>query len=174
MNLRTIATIAGRSGLFRIIKPTRNGVIVETIDAQKSRTVAGATNKVSVLQEITIYTTDNDGSITLQEVLRGIREKFGEKLPVDTKASGAELHDFMKEAVPAYDIDRVYTGDIKKLVGWYTILSNFAPEAFEEEKAADAESNSEDTPGDKAAGSVAGEEPAKAADAALGSEKPQL
>ena len=37
MTFSEIASIAGRGGLFHILKPTRSGVIVETMDEQPKK-----------------------------------------------------------------------------------------------------------------------------------------
>ena len=170
MNLSKIAAIAGKGGLYKIIKPTRNGVIIESLEPNRIRTVAGSSNKVSVLQEITIYTTDAEGSIPLGKVLEAIKAKYAAALPVESKSSsGAELHAFMKEVAPDYDMDKVYTSDIKKLVSWYNLLSANAPEVFEENTETGEESESSPE-------LLAGTESAAAAqaDTEAASEKPQL
>ncbi len=57
-DLKEIAAISGMPGLYRLVKPTRAGVIIESLDARATRSVASARNKVSLLQEISIYTHD--------------------------------------------------------------------------------------------------------------------
>ena len=137
MNLKNIATIAGKSGLFKIIKPTRNGVVIESLDAAKTRTIASASNKVSILHEITMYTNTAEGTIPLRDVLVAIKEKYGDTIAVDSKSEGAALHSFMGSVVPEYDTEKVYTSDLKKLVTWYSILAKFAPETFNADEAAE-------------------------------------
>ena len=141
MNLKDIASISGKPGLFKVVKPTRTGVVLETIDEQKSRIVANANNRVSLLQEISIYTTGDDASISLENVFTRIYEKYNKTLKVDAKSDPSILKSFLEEIVPDYDTERVYTSDIKKLVAWYLLLANHLPEVFtaaaEEDKAAD-------------------------------------
>ncbi len=133
MDLKEIAAISGKGGLFRVLKPTRAGVILESLDEQKTRSIAGPQSKVSLLKEISIYTLDADGSVPLEDVFRKIHEKYGDKaLPVDGKSDTPALHGFMSEILPNYDQDRVYSSDMKKLVTWYTLLVNHLPEFFEE------------------------------------------
>ena len=131
--LKQIANVAGYSGLYRILKPGRAGVIVESLDDKKAKTMMGPTARVSVLNDISIYVDDDseEKSVSLGDVLLTIREKYNDKLPTDTKGSNDEMADFMASVVPTYDRDRVRTADIKKLISWYTILSQFAPEVFE-------------------------------------------
>ena len=125
------------SGLFRIIRPTRNGVIVESLDEQRTRSVAQARQRLSLLHEISIYTTDAEETVPLTEVMQNIQNLYGDKLPVTAKSSGAELADFMAKVVPNYDPERVYTSDMKKLVQWYAVVSKYAqtPEGQTEEEA---------------------------------------
>ena len=129
--LRQIANISGFSGLYRILKPSRAGVIVETLDDKKVKTMMGPTARVSVLNDISIYVDTPDQSVALGEVLLAVAEKFGDDLPVTAKSSDAELGDFMGEVLPDYDRERVRMSDIKKLVSWYGILRQHAPEIFE-------------------------------------------
>ncbi|WP_420151336.1 DUF5606 domain-containing protein [Spirosoma sp.] len=140
--LKQIANVAGYSGLYRILKPGRAGVIVETLDDKKSKTMMGPTARVSVLNDISIY-VDGDSdeqSIPLAEVLQAIDDKYGDELTVDAKGTNDQLADFMASVVPNYDRERVRVTDIKKLISWYGILRQFAPEVFEkstEEKQAE-------------------------------------
>lgn len=138
MELREIASITGKPGLYRIMKPGRAGVIVESLDDQKSRFLASGTSKVSILSEITMYTTDAEGSIPLQEVFSRIQDKFGDKMTLNAKSEGAELHALMAAVVPDYDRDKVYTSDLKKLVTWYSILHQYAPTALKAAVATEA------------------------------------
>jgi hypothetical protein len=141
--LKQIANIAGYSGLYRILKPSRNGVIVESLDEKKAKTMMGPTARVSVLNDISIYVDTEEQSVPLGDVLLAVNEKYGETLTVDPKGSAEELADFMASVVPDYDRDRVRQADIKKLIVWYTILRQHASEAFE--KTADAVTESEET-----------------------------
>ncbi|MFD2932699.1 DUF5606 family protein [Spirosoma flavum] len=131
--LKQIANVAGYTGLYRILKPGRAGVIVESLDEKKAKTMMGPTARVSVLNDISIYVDDEseDQSVSLGPVLLAINEKYGETLSVNPKGSNDELADFMASVVPNYDRDRVRTTDIKKLIVWYGILRQFAPEVFE-------------------------------------------
>jgi hypothetical protein len=132
MELREIAAISGKPGLYQILKPSKAGVIVETIDENHTRFLAAATSKISILSEITMYTTDAKGAITLREVFANIQKQFGDNMTLTAKSDGADLHELMATVVPDYDRDKVYTSDLKKLVTWYSILHKYAPEAFDE------------------------------------------
>lgn len=139
MTLDDIATISGKGGLFKVFKPAKSGVILESLDDAKIKLVANANHKLSILSEISIYTTTKEGTVPLSDVLKKIYTSFGNDLGLDAEADGSELKSFMKSVLPEYDENRVYVSDIKKLVKWYGVLLKFAPEVVtgpdEQEKA---------------------------------------
>lgn len=130
MELSEIASIAGKGGLYKISKPMRSGVVVESLDEKKQKMVAGAHNRISILKEISIYTNDEEGSIPLEDVLQKIYEEFDNDPGVNSSSNPDELKAFLKHVVPQYDQSRVYVSDIKKLVSWYAILYKEAPEVL--------------------------------------------
>lgn len=142
MQLREVAAISGKPGLYRILKPTRAGVIIESMDEKRQRTVAGATSRVSILNDISMYTTDQEGSVPLGEVLMRVFEKQkGKLLAVTAKADGADLEGLMAEILPNWDSERVYLSDIKKLVTWYNILVQHAADLFVKDEPAEEEAS---------------------------------
>jgi hypothetical protein len=135
MQLREVAAIAGRPGLFRILKPTHTGVIVESLDEKRSREAIGASQRLSILSEISMYTTTADGSEPLGNIFGAIFEKHGAKpLELSAKSDGADLEDFFSDVLPDWDRSRVYLSDIKKLVSWYNLLVKTAPDALQPAK----------------------------------------
>jgi glutamate-1-semialdehyde aminotransferase len=132
MELTEIASISGKGGLFKVVKPGNAGVLLESLDAAKTKVVAGAAQRMSLLSEISIYTTTKEGTVALQDVLKKINKDFGNDLGVDVNSDANELKSFLKSVLPEYDQDRVYVSDIKKLVKWYSILHEYAPEIFVE------------------------------------------
>ena len=130
MELKEIASVSGKGGLYKVLKPTKSGVILEALDESKSKLVASATQRLSLLNEISIYTTDKEGTVSLESVLKKINLDFGKDLGVDQESDPAELKAFLKSVLPDYDEDRVYVSDIKKLVKWYSVLSHYAPEVL--------------------------------------------
>ena len=134
MTLTEIATITGKGGLFRVMAPTKSGVILESLDDAKTKMVATTNHRLSLLNEISIYTTTKEGTVPLADVLKKMNAEFGKDLGVDANSDASELKSFMKSILPAYDEDRVYVSDIKKLVKWYEILNKFAPEILTAEE----------------------------------------
>ena len=54
--LKTILSIAGKPGLYKLISQGKNMLIVETVDAAKKRVPAYAHDKVISLADIAMYT----------------------------------------------------------------------------------------------------------------------
>ena len=137
-DLKELAAISGQPGLYRLVRPARHGVLVESLDAKATRSLAPASNKVSLLSEIGMYTQDSDETLPLTEIFDRIHQKHGASLPVSSKSGEGELKEFLAEVMPEYDRDRVYLSDIKKLTTWYGIVSQHVPytEASAEEPAA--------------------------------------
>lgn len=128
MELNEIASVSGKGGLYKVLAPTKSGVILEALDGNKTRLVASASNRISLLHEISIYTTTKEGTAPLLSVLQKISKDFGNDTGVDANSDASELKSFMKSILPEYDEDRVYVSDLKKLVKWYSVISQYAPE----------------------------------------------
>lgn len=135
MELSEIASVSGKGGLYKVVAPTKSGVILESLDETKSRLVASASNRISLLHEISIYTNTKEGTVPLLTVLKKINKDFGNDLGVDVNSDASELKAFMKSVLPEYDENRVYVSDLKKLVKWYSSISQHAPEILTDESA---------------------------------------
>lgn len=148
MDLKDIAAVSGKGGLFRILKPTRTGVILETIDESKMKLIANANSRVSILKEISVYTTSKEASLPLEDVFLSIYSKFGKELNVTPKSEEQDLRSFLSSVVPDYDREKVYNSDIKKIVSWYSILVQHFPGIFEkkDEPASKAEKEEAGSP----------------------------
>jgi hypothetical protein len=132
--LETILAISGKPGLYRLVNRGNRSLIVETLDAQKKRMPAFATDKIISLADIAMYTDEEE--VPLRQVLKNIYDLEGGKVAsLDyRKATKEELADFMAKALPNYDRDHVYPSDMKKLVQWYNILVENGITDFEENK----------------------------------------
>lgn len=134
MEYSDIASLTGKGGLFKVLKPTRTGVILESMDDKKQRIAANASQRISVLSDISIYTTDQEGSTPLEDVFKKIYKEFNDDLGVTPTSDSDELKAFIKHIIPNYDESRVYVSDIKKLVKWYNSIYQHVPELLKEKK----------------------------------------
>ena len=117
-SLKGIIAIAGKPGLYKVLAQGTNNIIVESL-IDKKRFPASSSSKISSLEEITMYTTDED--MPLQEIIQKIFEKEKGGPAVDPKDE-AKHRAYFKEVVPNFDEERVYSSDIKKLFSWYALL----------------------------------------------------
>lgn len=140
--LKTILSISGKPGLYKLISQAKNMLIVESIDAAKKRFPAYGNEKIISLADIAMYTADAE--VPLRDVLASIKEKeSGAAASLDPKKANPEqLREYLATVLPDFDRDRVYPGDIKKLISWYNILvanglTDFKKEVEEEEAKAE-------------------------------------
>lgn len=145
---KQILAISGKPGLFVLVSAGRNTLIVETLDENKKRFSVTSRDKITSLNDVSMYTNGED--VTLMSVFRNIQTEY-QNAPVNLdakKASKAELEAFMEKALPDYDRDRVYQNDIRKLLFWYNLLikngiTDFSDAEEEEEGAETAEKETE-------------------------------
>ncbi|HWK99964.1 MAG TPA: DUF5606 domain-containing protein [Parapedobacter sp.] len=130
MNLKALVSVTGKPGLFKLIGQQKNGFVLETLDAQKIKSVVNlTTTKLATLEDITIYGDEEDLKLT------DIMERMKAKGDVpDSKSDGKTLREFFREVAPGHDEDRVYSSDIKKIVTWYGIVKELP--LFDEEPSA--------------------------------------
>ncbi|NJN26528.1 MAG: DUF5606 domain-containing protein [Cyclobacteriaceae bacterium] len=155
MELKDIASVSGKPGLFKVLKQARTGLVLESLDEHQTKIVTGPNHRVSILSEISIYTTDYDKTIPLQEIFTKIKNEFGDDPGVDGKSEPEELKAFLGHVAPDYDTERVYVSDMKKLVSWYLILITKAPEVL----VAPEVEKDEETPEDNTVEEKAADEP---------------
>jgi hypothetical protein len=144
MELKDIAAVSGKGGLFKVLKPSKAGVILESMDDKKQKLVAGLHHKVSVLDEISIYTHTGEGSIPLLEVFQRVFTEFDMDPGVDSSSPPDELKAFFKHILPDYDESKVYTSDMKKIVNWYRIVCKEAPEILKSKPETEVKGDKED------------------------------
>jgi len=131
MDLKGIISVSGMSGLFKVVAQTKNGFIVESL-ADKKRFPVTSSQRISSLEDISIYTVDED--VPLQKVLQKMKEVNGDTLPVSSKSDNKELAAYFKTILPNFDEERVYASDIKKVVNWYGLLKDIISLDSKEEK----------------------------------------
>ncbi|MFA6261481.1 MAG: DUF5606 domain-containing protein [Bacteroidia bacterium] len=119
MDLKDIVSIAGIGGLHKIIGKTKAGLIVESFGDSPKRFATGIQDKVSILEDISMYT--QDGDMPLAEVLT----KLNERGDVPTSKEAMETQrKFLIETINL-DSERVYDSDIRKLLTWFHSLKEF-------------------------------------------------
>ena len=109
MELRTVLSIAGKPGLFKLVAQNKGGVVVESLLDGKRTSISASAN-VSSLGDIAIYTYEEE--VPLREVFKAMSAATGGKEALSHKSSKGELEDFFGEVLPKFDQERVYASDI--------------------------------------------------------------
>ena len=120
MEFNKIISVSGKPGLFQVISQSKNAVIAESL-VEKKRLAINTTQNVSLLENIAIYTYEED--IPLLDVFTSIFKKTEGKEALSHKESSKKLTAFFTEVIPNYDDERVYASNIKKVIQWYNILT---------------------------------------------------
>lgn len=132
MSLKGIISISGKGGLYKVIGQGKNSVIVQSLEDGR-KFPAFSSNKISALEDITIYTNDDDKP--LEEIYASMFKELNGKEGPSHKDDMSVLREFLSKLLPDYDRERVTDTDVKKLFQWYTILikAEVLKEAEEEE-----------------------------------------
>lgn len=122
MELKDVISIGGMPGLHKIVSHRPNGVIVETLDATARRFATNISQKISVLEDIAMFT--REGDVKLGQVFLNCRDKAAEGVVIPGKGAGDdELRSFMDAVLPDWDRERIYLSDVKKLAAWFHVLN---------------------------------------------------
>lgn len=137
--LKTILSISGKPGLYKLVSQGKNMLIVESL-VDKKRFPAYGNEKIISLGDIAMYTDTDD--VPLREVFLSMKNKEnGAAVEMDLKkASADDLRGYLAEVLPTFDRDRVHVSDIKKLISWYNLLVKNDLTDFEEKQAVEEES----------------------------------
>ena len=131
--LQTILAISGKPGLYKLVSRGNNNLIVEAVDETHRRIPVFASDRVTSLADIAMFTDSED--VPLWQVLSNLRNLEEGKVSSLNykKASAKELQDYFAQVVPEFDRDRVHNSDIKKLIQWYNILVSNGISDFEKD-----------------------------------------
>lgn len=118
--LKTILSITGKPGLFKIISNGRNMLLVEDIISHK-RFPAHSRDKIVSLGDISMYTSGDD--VPLPEIFENAKKVYdGNQVDVKAMQKEGTLREEFTKVLPDFDRDRVYDGDIRKFFTWYNLL----------------------------------------------------
>src|SRR5215217_4080220 len=105
MNLTGIIAISGRAGLYKVVAQGKNNLIVESLE-DKKRFPAYASDRISALEDISIYTYDED--VALKTIFDSIYGKENGGTAPSHKDDKKKLESYLLEVLPNYDQERVY------------------------------------------------------------------
>lgn len=129
----TILSVSGKPGLYKLVTRGKANLIVERVDETHKRMPIFASDSVTSLNDIAMYTNADD--VPLNKILASVyKEENGQPVSLNyKKCSSKELREYFGKILPDFDQDRVHDSDIKKLIQWYNILVNNGITDFEEQ-----------------------------------------
>ena len=96
--LKTILSISGKPGLYKLISQGKNMLIVESISADKKRFPAYGNEKIISLADIAMYT--DDAEVPLYDVLEAMKKKENTAVTsIDPKKATPEQIEELEEIV---------------------------------------------------------------------------
>ena len=131
--METILSISGKPGLYKLVSRGKANLIVETLEEPARRMPVFASDRVTSLADIAMYTNEDD--VPLWQVFANVGKKEDNKEASINykKCSSKDLRVYFAEILPNYDQDRVHDSDIKKLLQWYNILVKSGNTNFKEQ-----------------------------------------
>jgi hypothetical protein len=147
MELKDVVSVAGKPGLHKIIGKGASGLVLESLDGTAKRTITPLSQKVSILEDISVYTVDGDVKLAEIFIKMDEADKVGKFVLLTKDASGEAIKKWFEALVPNFDKERVYNSDIQKMSNWFNLLKgkvdfNAKPESEETEKSDKAETKS--------------------------------
>ena len=123
MDLSKILVVSGKPDIYELVSQTKNGAIVESL-ADKKRCPVFKSDRISSLNEISIFTTEKEKP--LSEVMQDIfRKEDGKPISFEIKkVPSSELFAYFAQVLPNYDTEHVHASDVKKVLLWYNLLVN--------------------------------------------------
>lgn len=134
MSIEKLVAVGGISGIHKVVANRSNGLIIENLDTGKKRFAPSRKYQFTPLESITIYTDDDNETLELSKVFQNMFVKLEEIPLVELNASNDELKAYFAEIIPNYDRERVFIGDMKKIIKWFKFLNDRSIITLEEEK----------------------------------------
>jgi hypothetical protein len=117
MDYNKLVAVSGLPGLFELLTTKSDGAIVRGLDDGQTRFAANRSHQFSHLESIEVFTQGENANLI--EVFQAM-EKAGKPLPNEKDA--AAIQAYFQSVYPAFDFDRVYASDMKKMVKWFAVL----------------------------------------------------
>jgi chemotaxis protein histidine kinase CheA len=119
MEYGKIIAVTGLPGLYEMVSSKTDGAIVRSLDDKTTRFVATRVHNFSHLESIEVYTTREN--VNLVDVLKAMQASSE---PLPSEKDGDAIKSYFQKVYPELDFDRVYVSDMKKMVKWFSVLTN--------------------------------------------------
>jgi len=119
--LENIVAVSGLPGLYLMEGSRSNGLILKNMDTGMKQFVSVRKHQFTPLRSIAIYTYGD--STPIEELFTRITElKPDHDVTEILKSDNRTLASYFRLVLPDYDEDRVYPGDMKKVLKWFDFL----------------------------------------------------
>lgn len=122
MNLKDLVAVSGVAGIYELAINRKDGLVLRNFDTGKKKFYASRRHQFTPLESISIYTMTD--TVELKGVFKMMLEQFEDNPPVTSKAKPEEVREYFRDILPGHDEDKVYIGDIKKIIKWFNFLKD--------------------------------------------------
>src|SRR6476660_7118059 len=133
MEFKEIIALSGMPGLYQLVTTKSDGIIVKSLEDDKSQFVSSRLHGVSSLDTISVF-LKNEETTELKKVLQQMQQKESEIPLPEANSDEKKLKEYFSKILPDYDEDKVHLSDMKKMVRWYHLLKRHNLIPTEEEK----------------------------------------
>ena len=129
INFQKIVAITGMPGLYHLKSYNNKGFFVESYINGFTRFISNAKDRVLALGNIDIAI--KDGSISLLELFQRM-DQYPGRVPDEHGHDEVELSNYFEQVIPNYDREKLFPGNMRKIVQWYTFIKELVLARFEE------------------------------------------
>jgi hypothetical protein len=121
MKLKNMIAVSGHPTLMSLVSTRNNGLILKDPTTGKTNFFSVRSHQFTPLETVGIYTMTD--TVELKDVFKIMLEKLSSNPPISPKSTNPELMTYFSQILPEFDRDRVYPGDVKKVIKWFNCLN---------------------------------------------------
>lgn len=121
MNLKDLLAVSGMPGLYRLGSSRPNGLVIEHLDSGKTQFCSMRKHQFTPMETVAIYTMTD--TIEIKDVFQRMLDQYKDNPPADPKGEKDAVKEYFEDIIPEYDKDKVYIGDMVKVIKWFNFLN---------------------------------------------------
>jgi hypothetical protein len=119
MDYSKLVSVTGLSGLFELMSSKADGGVVRSLEDKSTKFVSTRIHNFSHLESIEVFTKNDN--VNLVDVFTAMKAST-DVLPSEKDA--AAIKKYFEKVYPDMDFERVYASDMKKMIKWFSILTD--------------------------------------------------
>ncbi|MBK8700405.1 MAG: hypothetical protein IPN29_13105 [Saprospiraceae bacterium] len=120
MKLKNIVAVSGHPVLMTLVTSRNNGLILKDPTTGKTSFFSVRQHQFTPLETVGIYTMTD--TVDLKVIFQTMLDQMAENPPLSPKSPNPDLMKYFATILPDFDRDRVYPGDVKKVIKWFNSL----------------------------------------------------